>query len=814
MALLSWLVYVKPVNIKAMVKVCNDYYMIDALAGGEVIRKRKYRRENTMIGYKWYDYNGVEVTDPIEISRLDGLATKHQRVDEAYDDHAVFMSSTNYVNSVSGIPMDKHMVVVEWRPDSEQCFVTMAHDEGLDGDSYYIVIINTGDKQATIYTPVDPEDPKDGTSRAVDGDNVSVGGSYVSISPKQVERIRATFRDGKWYYELVTKTYPSNTGGIKIGDVDFVTFRYLWESSSGRDLDTMTEALNSNVPTIDNLAVGWSGPGNGDSSVREVLKWGGDNTGSGKECVWMSVKDLRAKYYDILPEETYFMAYATWFGSKGTGKCSFELVGYKGGTMSQDGYNFINTGGSVVYQNTYDFICNTSKGASTYKTSYQKVARITYNKLTNEVYMSIGDAIDQEDNYDKLEREINNIKERLSDVESELAVVRRIAEGKNAAYIFDTVDAMNEWLAVPENTAKLRVGDSFWIREQEVPDYWWDGTQALEQEGPKVDLSPYYTKDEINDIVNNINQKIENKSTSIIFDTYIQMKSFVDDPTNADKLKEGTILLIREKNVPDYYYDGAGIVKMEADVEQCLYVTLANKPTESTISYTQDREVTNFAPGAIARWVDADGNDVFYKLVEIVGGKAKWITLIDTRYGNVTLQSTYDKNYEIVNIVSGSRLQAINSEKNDIKFVNSAAGNVTVVLNGTVSGGAKKLVSMLAVNEVVLTPGAAVSFTRNGDEFVLTELFGVTIFPDLADANREGEWVMSVGVTGIPILMEVKEMRKWDESITKELTIDELNEKFPNVDIGFAVVCKTINKVYEMVNGYKEWMSYDITSIS
>lgn len=668
MALLSWLVYVKPVNIKVMVKVCNDYYMIDALAGGEVIRKRKYRRENTMIGYKWYDYNGVEVTDPIEISRLDGLATKHQRVDEAYDDHAIFMSSTNYVNSVSGIPMDKHMVVVEWRPDSEQGFVTMAHNEGLDGDSYYIVVINAGDKQATIYTPVDPEDPKDGTSRAVDGDNVSVGGSYVSISPKQVERIRATFRDGKWYYELVTKTYPSNTGGIKIGDVDYVTFRYLWDESSGRDLDTMTEALNSNVPTIDNLGVGYNGPGNDDESVRSVLKWGGDNTGSGKECVWMSVKDLRAQYYSTLPDETRFMAYATWFASIGTGKCSFELVGYKGGTMSQDGYNFINTGGSVVYQNTYDFVCHTSKGSSTYKTSYEKVARVTYNKLTNEVYMSIGDAIDQEDNYDKLEREINNIKER--------------------------------------------------------------------------------------------------------------------------------------------------IVKMEADIQQCLYVTLANKPTESTISYTQDREVTNFVPGAIARWVDADGNDVFYKLVEIVGGKAKWITLIDTKYGNVTLQSTYDKNYEIVNIVSGSRLQAINSEKNDIKFVNSATGNVTVVLNGTVSGGAKKLVSMLAVNEVVLTPGAAVSFTRNGDEFVLTELFGVTIFPDLADANREGEWVMSVGVTGKPILMEVKEMRKWDESITKELTIDELNEKFPNVDIGFAVVCKTINKVYEMVNGYKEWVSYDITSIS
>lgn len=648
-----------------MVRTCNDYYMIDAMAGGEVIRKRKYRRENTMIGYKWYDYNGVEVIDPIEISRLDSLATKHQRVDQAYDDHAVFMSSTNYVNSVSGIPMDKHMVVVEWRPESEQGFVTMAHEQGLEGDSYYIVVINTGDKQATIYTPVDPEEPKEDATRAEDDASVSVGGSYVSISPRQVERIRVTFRGGKWYYELVTKTYPSNTGGIKIGDVDFVTFRYLWDESSGRDLDTMTEALNSNVPTIDNLGVGFAGPGNNDDHVRSVLKWGGDNTGSGKECVWMSVKDLRAQYYDILPEETQFIAYSTWFGSKGTGKCSFELVGYKGGTMRQDGYNFINTGGSVVYQNTYDFICNTSKGASTYKTSYQKVARITYNKLTNEVYMSIGDAIDQEDNYDKLEREINNIKERLSDIE-----------------------------------------------------------------------------------------------------------------------------------------------------EQCFYVPLANKPTESTVSYTQDREVTNFIPGAIARWVDADGNDVFYKLVEIVGGKAKWIILIDTKYGNVTLQSTYDKNYEIVNIVSGSRLQAINSEKNDIKFVNSATGNVTVVFNATVSGGAKKLTSLLAVNEVVLTPGAAASFTRTGENFTLSDLFGVTIFPDLADANREGEWVMSVGATGKPILMEVKEMRKWDESITKELTIDELNEKFPNVDIGFAVVCKTINKVYEMVNGYKEWVSYDITSIS
>lgn len=746
-----------------MIKVCNEYYMIDALAGGNVIRKRKYRRENTMIRYKWYDYNGVEVFDPVEIKRLDSLATKHQRVEESYDDHAEFMAATNYTNILSEIPMDKHMVVVEWAPDTEQGFVSMKYEEGLEGDSYYIVIINTGDKQATIYTPVDPEDPKDGEARQQEGNNISIGGSYVSIAPKQVERVRATFRGGKWYYELVTKTYVSNTGGIRIGDVDFITFRYLWEASSGRDLDTMTETLNSNIPAIDNKAVGWAGPGNSDATVREVLKWGGDNTGSGKECVWVSVRDLREKYYATLPDETFFMAYATWFGSRGNGKCSFELVGYKGGTMTQSGYNFINNGGTVVYQNTYDFTCNTSKGASSYKTSYEKVARITYNKLTNDVYMSIGDSIDQEDSYERLEREIETIKLRIGNIDDELAAVRRIAEGKNTAYIFDTVEAMDEWLGVPENTANLRIGDSFWIREIDVPDYWWDGAAAIEQEGPKIDLSPYYTKDEVADIVNNINQKIDKSDTGI---------------------------------------------------DQCLYITLADKPTENTVSYTQDGETVNFIPGAIARWIDADGNNVFYKLAEITGGKADWVVLIDTKYGNVTLQSTYDKNYEIVNIVSGSRLQAINSEKNEIKFVNSAAGNVTVVLNGTVSGGAKKLTSMLDVNEVILTPGSAVSFTRNGNDFVLTELFGVTVFPDLADANREGEWVMSIGVTGKPVLMEVKEMRKWDESITRELMTDELNEKFPGVDIGFTVVCKTIGKAYEKVNGYNEWVSYNITSLA
>lgn len=643
--------------------------MIDAVVNGNVIRKRKYRRDNTMIFGKWFDYNGVEVTDSSEISRLDRLAVTHAKVDKAYDDHAAFMESVNFTGSLSGLPMDKHMVVVEWIPDSDQGFLGMRYPEGLEGDSYYVVVINAGRKSATMYTPHNDEPPKDDPAAVVDDDYVNIGGSYVAIDPGQAERARVTFRGGKWYWELVTKTYVSNGSGIQIGQIDFLTFRYLWEDWSGTDLDTATEFLNSRILGVDDMAVGWACPGNNKTEVTSLLKWGGDNTGSGKECVWMSVKELRENHNSVLPVETNLMAYATWFASKGNGRCSFELKGYKGGTMTQEGYNFINTGGDTVYSATHDFTCNTMKGVSDYKNLYTQIARVTYNKNTNNVYMSIGDAIKEEDNYQALERQIEQILIKLKD--------------------FD------------------------------------------------------------------------------------------------DKL------------------------------EQALYVTLDHVPTSSDVSYVKEGKTIAFLPGAIVRYVDpGTGDYAFYKIADLTNGVPTWVALIDSRYGNVRLETTYTDRYEIANVTSGSRLTAVNSKADDIKFVNSTVGNLTMVMNATVASPAVPLTSMLAVNEVILTPGAAASFTRNGDKYVLTELFGMTIFPDLADGNREGEWVMSVSPTGRPTLMEVADMRKWDESIVRELTIDELNERYPDVEIGFTVVCKTINKAYEMVNGYKEWVSYDITSIN
>lgn len=68
---------------------------------------------------------------------------------------------------------------------------------------------------------------------------------------------------------------------------------------------------------------------------------------------------------------------------------------------------------------------------------------------------------------------------------------KAIAEGRATGYVFDTKADLDAWLAVAENVEKLVVGDNFYIRAVDEPDYWWDGSniQKLETEHP--DLTGY-----------------------------------------------------------------------------------------------------------------------------------------------------------------------------------------------------------------------------------------------------------------------------------------------------------------------------------
>ena len=74
---------------------------------------------------------------------------------------------------------------------------------------------------------------------------------------------------------------------------------------------------------------------------------------------------------------------------------------------------------------------------------------------------------------------------------SDISAINTRLSGMNPALVFDTQDAMNSWLSNSANKATLVVGQNLYIRALDVPDYWWDGTQACELETAKVDLTNY-----------------------------------------------------------------------------------------------------------------------------------------------------------------------------------------------------------------------------------------------------------------------------------------------------------------------------------
>lgn len=182
---------------------------------------------------------------------------------------------------------------------------------------------------------------------------------------------------------------------VTIPEFEYLTYRYYWTSADGRDLDTATEFTNTglvdnNGVSLDHLAVGWSMDGNYNSTIKRYLKWGGDNTGSGNECTFIDMDALLSEEnYPILPRFIEARIYATWYAARYDGNITFEIVAYKGGTMVQNGYNFVNQGGVEVYREVYPKYVPTIKGEATYETSYTYVCKVTYDKIKHSAQVEI-----------------------------------------------------------------------------------------------------------------------------------------------------------------------------------------------------------------------------------------------------------------------------------------------------------------------------------------------------------------------------------------------------------------------------------------
>lgn len=60
---------------------------------------------------------------------MDAAATEDNEVSEIYDNYHNFMSSSNTIDTVSAIPMDKHIVLVNWTPGGDHEAIVLSSKE-------------------------------------------------------------------------------------------------------------------------------------------------------------------------------------------------------------------------------------------------------------------------------------------------------------------------------------------------------------------------------------------------------------------------------------------------------------------------------------------------------------------------------------------------------------------------------------------------------------------------------------------------------------------------------------------------------------
>lgn len=141
---------------------------------------------------------------------------------------------------------------------------------------------------------------------------------------------------------------PVDDTPVQLENFDFAIIRYIWAAGGGTDLDTRTYLMN---PPRKEQTVGWSRQ----QADASYLRWGGDNTGSGVEAILLDVSSLANDFPSIATFRISLNAF--WYSSVLNGNLNIQFEMYKGGTMSQSGYDWINSGGQRTQ--TLTVTCNT-----------------------------------------------------------------------------------------------------------------------------------------------------------------------------------------------------------------------------------------------------------------------------------------------------------------------------------------------------------------------------------------------------------------------------------------------------------------------
>lgn len=123
-----------------------------------------------------------------------------------------------------------------------------------------------------------------------------------------------------------------------------------------------------------------------------------------------------------------------------------------------------------------------------------------------------------DEDYKEIETNVkSDIQPVLTDIENIAKQSEVIARGRATGYVFDTVEDLDLWLQNSENVSKLVLGDNFYIRAVNVPDYWWDGTTRQQLEAEKPDLTDYAKTEQFVTLTQTEYDNLTEKSTNTYY---------------------------------------------------------------------------------------------------------------------------------------------------------------------------------------------------------------------------------------------------------------------------------------------------------
>ena len=117
-----------------------------------------------------------------------------------------------------------------------------------------------------------------------------------------------------------------------------------------------------------------------------------------------------------------------------------------------------------------------------------------------------------------------------------------------------------------------------------------------------------------------------------------------------------------------------------------------------------------------------------------------------------------------------------------------------------------------SLTEIELQKGDAIIFIKKGTIWCVEIGLGSKMYiPSLIPKNGS-TGAISIDSTGVCTTVKYNNMKAWSDT-TVPLNAETLNKAFPNVSIGFQVVCYNANRIYEKANVLGDWIATEIKQV-